>query len=216
MNFEKGYPIPMLEKLGLPEVAIPILLFSYKYGIAEIPSDINVLKRLDKLGFAKVNIARGKSLCMLTDKGADWVDANLLEILSTIPISLTYSALVPGDEIQLMKDINESNKFDMGLGSPAIGMDRGRYFLNMINKGIVTLVDDLQVPYRLNVNRSANILQFRPDQLGPVEEEIKKRFHPIRIKSLTKRLYENISTLTLTEWVEELYDRKHTKWRMGT
>lgn len=214
MNFENGYPVPMLEQLALPEVAIPILLFSYKYGIAEIPSDINVLKRLDKLGFAKTNIARGKSLCMLTDKGAGWVEEHLIEILTTLPISLTYSALVAGDEIQLMRDITSENKFEMGLGSPATQMDRGRYYLEMINKGAVTLLDDCDVPYRLNVNRAASILKFRPDQLGPLDAEIKKRFHKIHIKSLTKRLYDSIPTLTLTEWVEELYDRKHTKWRI--
>lgn len=205
---------PLLERVDLHESAIPILLFTYKYGIAEIPSDIALLKKLGSLGWATVNIARGHSLCMLTDEGATWVEENFFQILQ-FPLHLTYPALVVGDEIQLLEDITNSNKFSFKLTGPTMTMDRGRYFLYMINNNMITVVDDCDVPYKLNIQQTKDILVFRPSQLTTLDAELKKRFHPIRIRSLTKRLHTSIPTLTLTEWIEELYNRKHTKWRIG-
>lgn len=205
---------PILAKAELHESVIPILLFTYKYGIAEIPSDIAILKKLNSLGWATINIARGQSLCMLTDAGASWVEEHFFQILQ-FPLYLTYPALVAGDEIQLLEDINSDNRLSYRLTGPTMSMDRGRYFLYMVNNNMVTVTDDCDVPYKMNIHNTRDILVFRPSQLTTLEAELKKRFHPIRIKSLTKRLHTNIPTLTLTEWVEELYNRKHTKWRIG-
>lgn len=205
---------PLLAKAELHENAIPIILFAYKYGIVEIPSDIGLLKKLSDLGWAKTNIARGQSLCMLTDNGAQWVEENLFQ-LAAFPLYLIYPMLVSGeDELQLLVDVKKSD-LQYALNSPSMTMDRGRYFLGAINRGVITVIDDCDVPYRLNLKATKEILVLRPQQFGTLEEELKKRFHPIRIKSLTKRLCNSIPTLTLTEWVEELYYRRHTKWRIG-
>ncbi len=204
---------PLLSKVELNESAVPILLFAYKYGIVELATEISTLKKLAELEWATVHIARGESLCMLTDKGASWIEENFSTLL-TMPLYLTYPALVTNDEIQLLEDITSKDS-QYRLSGPTVGMDRGRYFLATINNGMITVVDDCDVPYKLNLKATKEILVFRPQQLGTLQAELKKRFHPIRIKSLTKRLCESVPTLTLTEWVEELYHRKHTKDRIG-
>lgn len=215
MNYkEKAEYLPILAQYELPANAVPILLVTYKYGIAQIPTEINIIKKLGALGWAKINIIpKGKSICMLTDEGAEWVENHLFELLS-LPLTLSFPALITKDEIQLATDVKKEN-YKYQLTSPAMSMDRGRYFLAQINRGHITLVDDCQVPYKLNLDNADDILALRQDSLGTLQEELEKRFHEIKIKSLTKRLYESVPSLTLTEWVEELYYRRHTKWRIG-
>lgn len=221
MTSEKRYPFLKLPDSVQHSTVIPVMLSIYKYGIAEIPSDMATLKVLEAEGLLQVNLIRNHSCCVLTDAGAAWVNKHLFQMLTECPLYLTYHALVVNDEIQLMKDIRkdvplEGQRSYPTFVGPSMSMDRGRYFLQQINKGKIVLSDDCDVPYQLNVKVASSILVFRQDQLQSLEVELKKRFHPIRIKSLVRRLNGTLNTLTLTEWIEELYNRSYTKWRIGT
>lgn len=209
--------------LGLPDleasVVVPTMLTIYKYGIAEIPSDMATLKALATEGLITVQLARGHSACTLTETGADWVNKHFFQMLTDCPLSYTYPVLLPGDEIQLLKDIVKPVGYvptgSVAFKGPSHQMDRGRYFLQLITKGRIVLVDDCDVPYELLLKNCGHLLSFRQDQLTTLDNELKKRFHRIKIKSLVKRLNKSVNTLTLTEWVEELYNKSYTRWRMG-
>jgi hypothetical protein len=215
-------------KKDLTAAAIPFLLNSYKHGIfdlGEVFTQKSFFDDIQKHNYAVVykDKVENKEMAVmqLTQKGANFIENNFLEILTGMSPYYTFPLIRSGDKVNLVENVE--NKYDENgrlvkklINSPSGSrfLEKGTYQVQSCDASSILITDDCFVAYRLRLPEFKDRLKLCTDTLKLESVELKERVGTIRVRTLVERLHEKMPTLKLAELVDTLYEMPHTKDRL--
>jgi hypothetical protein len=204
---------------------IPILLNAYRHGlyVMDIESPkISDLRKARYVGYHhETHNNRAVHILWLTPAGANFIENHFYDILSQTSLSYTYPIIKKGDVIEVIEEI--SNEFDQKtqvfkriISGPSGSnvLRTGLYTVQSIDSTSVVVTDEVDVPYRLKLDKIRKKVRFVAEELGDAAQEKERRWGKIRVRSIVEKLQDRMNSLKMVELVNSLYEMNHTKDRI--